>query len=196
MSDQHPLARRSCLAGHTRGGRYGAPRDLGEAGANLAEVTPRALALIARHGDGAAANALPLPRAGRFIAEGDTILAWVAPRQYLRVACGADAGAAALPGPSASAGASVIDLTGSRLILRIAGPRARDGLAKLVPIDLHPAAFGPGHAASTVAAHIPVLLLQTEAAPAYLLIGPRSYGRALWRAVAAALTEHGYAVEA
>lgn len=196
MSDQHPLARRSCLVGHARSGRHGAP---GEAGATLAEVTPHALALIALHGEDTAAGTLALPRAGRFAPAGEAMLAWVAPRQYLRIACGADAdaGAAAFPESRAGMRASVIDLTGSRLILRIAGPRARDGLAKLVPIDLHPAAFGPGHAASTVAAaHIPVLLLQTEAAPAYLLIGPRSYGRALWSAAGAALTEHGYAVEA
>lgn len=44
--------------------------------------------------------------------------------------------------------ASIFDQSGGRTVLRLSGPRARDVLAKGLPIDLHSRAFGPGSAAT------------------------------------------------
>jgi heterotetrameric sarcosine oxidase gamma subunit len=63
--------------------------------------------------------------------------------------------------------ASVTSQSDGRSIIRISGPKAREVLAKGVPLDLDPRVFGPGDTAMTVVAHINVHLWQTDAAPTY-----------------------------
>jgi sarcosine oxidase subunit gamma len=96
---------------------------------------------------------------------------------------------------------SVTDLTGACTIVRVAGARARDGLMKLVPVDLDASVFTPGSAAATVVAHIPVQLwpvqlCQTDQSPTYEISCPRSYAASLWRTLSAAFAEYGYDVSA
>ena len=71
--------------------------------------------------------------------------------------------------------ASVVDQSDGRVVVRISGARARDVLAKGVPIDLHPRAFRPGDVAITHASHIGVILWQTDDAPTYEAALFRSY---------------------
>lgn len=71
--------------------------------------------------------------------------------------------------------ASVVDQSDGRVVVRISGPRARDVLAKGVPIDLHPRAFKPGDVAITHASHIGIILWQTDDAPTYEAALFRSY---------------------
>lgn len=66
----------------------------------------------------------------------------------------------------------VLDVSANRTVLELAGPRARAVLEKGCPVDLHPRAFGPGHAVSTTLARVPLLLWQT-ADETYRLL-PRS----------------------
>ena len=54
-----------------------------------------------------------------------------------------------------------LDLSANRTVLELTGPQARAVLEKGCPVDLHPRAFGPGHAVSTTLARVPVLLWQT-----------------------------------
>ncbi len=75
--------------------------------------------------------------------------------------------------------AAVTDQTDARAILRVSGPRAREVLAKGVPLDLHPRVFGPGSVAITHASHIGVILWQTDAAPSYELAVFRSFAQSL-----------------
>lgn len=75
--------------------------------------------------------------------------------------------------------AAVTDQTDARAILRISGPRAREVLAKGVPIDLHPRVFAPGSVAITHASHIGVILWQLDAAPTYELAVFRSFAQSL-----------------
>lgn len=75
--------------------------------------------------------------------------------------------------------AAVTDQTDARSILRISGPRAREVLAKGVPIDLHPRVFGPGSVAITHASHIGVIMWQLDAAPTYELAVFRSFAQSL-----------------
>ena len=118
---------------------------------------------------------IDLPGPGRWMAWGGQTLLWCAPNQFLAIA---EPGAQPLP-----PGGAAIDLTDSRLILRLSGPAARDCLARLLPLDLHPRAFRTGDVASTVAAHIPVQIWQMDDAPTYDIACARSYGASLLRSL-------------
>lgn len=74
--------------------------------------------------------------------------------------------------------ASVVDQSGAYVILRLSGPGARTVLQRGAPIDLHPAAFGPGSAATTVVAHIGVVLRQLDETPTYEVAVFRSFAGA------------------
>lgn len=71
--------------------------------------------------------------------------------------------------------ASVVDQSDGRIVVRISGTRAREVLAKGVPVDLHPRVFGPGSVAITHASHIGVILWQIDDAPTYEVALFRSY---------------------
>ena len=73
--------------------------------------------------------------------------------------------------------ASMTDQSDARVHLRLSGPHARDALAKLTGVDVHPAAFAEGAAAMTVIAHMPVHLWRlpdTAGSAAFEIAGPRS----------------------
>jgi heterotetrameric sarcosine oxidase gamma subunit len=71
--------------------------------------------------------------------------------------------------------ASVADQSGAYVILRISGPEARTVLQRGAPVDLHPATFGPGSVATTVIAHIGVVIRQLDDTAAYEVAVFRSY---------------------
>jgi len=73
--------------------------------------------------------------------------------------------------------AQVTDLSASRIVIEIAGPRARALLEKGCGLDLHPRAFTPGCCAQTLFAQLPVILDQTSAMPSYRLFVRRSAAR-------------------
>jgi sarcosine oxidase subunit gamma len=92
--------------------------------------------------------------------------------------------------------ASVFDLTDSRVVFELGGPRIRDTLAKMLPIDLHPSVFRPGDVAVTIASHIGVTLwrtadARTADAPQYRLAVARSYAASFWRGFVASAAEYG-----
>ena len=89
--------------------------------------------------------------------------------------------------------ASTADQSDGRAVVQIAGPRARDVLAKGVPIDLHPRAFQPGDAAITHAAHIGVLMWQRDERPTYDMVMFRTFaeGFANWLKHSAAEFNNG-----
>jgi methylglutamate dehydrogenase subunit D len=71
--------------------------------------------------------------------------------------------------------ASVSDQTGGYVQYLLCGPQARELLQKGAFIDLHPDSFRPGNAATTVIAHIGVILWQVDEAPSYHLALFRSF---------------------
>ncbi len=104
---------------------------------------------------------------------------WLGPDEWLVTA--PEGLAPDLPGRLARAlagrHASVLDLSASRVIIEIAGARARDLLQKGCGLDLHPRAFGPGQCAQTLFAKLPVIIDQLGAAPVYRLFVRRSAAR-------------------
>ena len=77
--------------------------------------------------------------------------------------------------------AQVLDLSSSRAVIEIAGPRARSLLEKGCGLDLHPRAFGPGCCAKTLFAKLPVIIDQLAITPSYRLFVRRSAARWLAR---------------
>ena len=90
--------------------------------------------------------------------------------------------------------ASISDQSGGRTVLRVSGPRARAVLAKGLPIDLHPLAFGTGSAATSTISLMGVQLWQTDDAPTYELAIFRSVSASFWRWLTASAAEFGYEV--
>jgi len=89
--------------------------------------------------------------------------------------------------------ASVTDVSDAWCVTRLAGPDARDMLAKGCGLDLHPRAFRPGHATRTLLAQATVVLHQTGD-DAYDIFVRRSYADYLWQWLEDAGKEFGLAV--
>lgn len=90
--------------------------------------------------------------------------------------------------------ASVADQTDARTLVRVSGDKARDTLAKGLPIDLHPRAFPEGAVAITHAAHIGVILWRPIGSDSFLLACSRSYSASFWRWLTESAAEHVFAV--
>ena len=90
--------------------------------------------------------------------------------------------------------ASISDQHGGRTVLRLSGPRARDVLAKGLPIDLHPRAFAPGNAATSTISLMGVQLWQVDDAPTYDIALFRSVSESFWHWLTASAAEFGYDV--
>jgi len=189
------LALRSAIASAARSSRHGAA---GIPGAMLTELRGIALASLAARGVDIQALSATLEREfgatlpsrpGR-TAQGTATFIWSCHNQWLVIG---DASGDLVRRLASCVGdlGYVTDLTGSRTIVRISGHRARDGLMKLVPIDLDEEAFSVGSAASTVAVRMPVQIWQIDAQPTYEVAISRSYGISLWHALHAAFAEYG-----
>jgi heterotetrameric sarcosine oxidase gamma subunit len=101
---------------------------------------------------------------------------WAGPDQWLAVAERKDGRDLEPELKKTLAGiASVVDQSDGRVIVRISGNRARDVLAKGIPVDLHERAFKPGNVAITHASHIGVILWQIDEKPTYEVALFRSY---------------------
>jgi sarcosine oxidase subunit gamma len=87
--------------------------------------------------------------------------------------------------------ASIVDQSHALLLLQVAGPKARDTLAKGVAIDLHPRAFRPGDAAVSSISQIVVHLSQRDEAPTYELAIARSLALSFWDWLETSAAEYG-----
>lgn len=135
------------------------------------------------------------PSAPRYVPGHQLALAWAGPDHWLAVSNMVSNGDLAAELAQRLKGlASVSDQSSGRMVLRLSGPCVRTVLAKGVPLDLHPRAFGPGYAAVTAVAGIGVHLWQLDGEPTYELAVPRGFAASFWRWLAAAAVEFGFAV--
>jgi len=201
--DDTALTTLSCLAGLAHPGRHGNPD--GPPGVTVRERPHLALSLlIARRGQAdAAASALAArfglaaPHRPKAVFGNGVGLVWAGPRHWLGVMERQSPEAAEASWRAALADtAAVIDQSSGRGVLRIAGPQARTALAKGMPIDLHPRAFGPGDAAITLAEQIAVQLWQVDDAPTYDIVFPRSTAGDFWHWLNASAAAYGLLVQA
>ncbi len=77
--------------------------------------------------------------------------------------------------------AATTDQTDGWVALTLAGPSAADILMRLVPLDLRPGAFPPGHAARSGLNHLPLILWRD--ATGFTLMTFRSMARTAWHEV-------------
>jgi len=128
----------------------------------------------------------------------DRYALWLGPDEWLLVAPpGAEARLLkAVRTALAGVRGAVTDVSEGRTVLRVAGPRARDVLAKGCPVDLHPRAFGPGRCAQTRLAKALVIVHQLDDVPTYDVYVERSFADYLWHWLEDAALEYGFAVVA
>jgi sarcosine oxidase subunit gamma len=91
--------------------------------------------------------------------------------------------------------ASITDQSDGRAVIRISGPRARDALAKGVPIDLHPAVFRTGSAATTVIGLIGAQIWQVDEAPTYDIAVFRGFAGSFWGWLTSSAAEFGCTID-
>ena len=90
--------------------------------------------------------------------------------------------------------ASISDQSAGRTVLRISGKRARDVLAKGLPIDLDPRAFPLGSAVTSTISLMGVQLWQMDDTRSYDIAVFRSLSLSFWRWLNASASEFGYEV--
>jgi sarcosine oxidase, subunit gamma len=95
--------------------------------------------------------------------------------------------------------AAITDVTDGRVAFRVAGPSARDVLAKGCPLDLHPRAFAPGSCAQSLLAKTSVLIHllddDPERGPSFDVYVSRSFARYVWEWLEDAGREYGVQIE-
>jgi sarcosine oxidase subunit gamma len=126
-------------------------------GATLAALPQAALWIVAPYRGRAEAAAAALgaawPAPGRSVAVAGGRLVWSGLDQALLIGAGPEGIAGRLAGLAAA-----VDVSDGWAGLALAGPAAADVLARLVPLDLAPAAFPPGAAARSQLRHVACLI--------------------------------------
>ena len=149
-------------------------------------------ALAAKVGD---AFSLALPLTPHRSEAGGVAFVWAGPGHWLATAEGEAGHRFEARLRTTLAGlASVSDQSDGRAVLHIAGPRARDTLAKGLPVDLDPSVMQPGGALVSAIAHIGVHLWQLDAMPTYECAVSRSYAQSFWHWLEACAAEYGLTV--
>jgi sarcosine oxidase subunit gamma len=122
---------------------------------------------------------------------------WLGPDQWLVTCPARDVPGllASLREGLAGVHAAITEVTDGRVAFRVAGPSARDVLAKGCPLDLHPRAFPAGHCAQSLLAKAPVLIHlvedDPERSPSFDVYAARSFAHYLWTWLEDAGREYG-----
>ena len=129
------------------------------------------------------ATGLDIPiQANRFTANGERACLWLGPNEWLITGPSGNEQELAAETRAAlvSQQAAVTDVSESRTVILIQGPRARDLLQKGVPIDLHPREFQAGHCAQTHIAGANIIVRQLDDRPTYEILVLNSFAEHLW----------------
>lgn len=139
---------------------------------------------------------MELPREPRRTAAGNIAIAGIAREAWLAIREGGGNAFAGFLKDALGDLASVTDQSDGYAVLRLTGPRLRDTLAKLLPIDVHPRAFRIGDVASTVAFHIGATLWRLDdgpdGAPIIEVAIFRSLAGSFWHALSDSAAEFGF----
>jgi sarcosine oxidase subunit gamma len=126
---------------------------------------------------------------------------WLGPDEWL-VTCPAGEAArlaSSLREALADIHAAITEVTDGRVAFRVAGPSARDVLAKGCPLDLHPRAFPPGSCAQSLLAKASVLIHllddDPERGPSFDVYVARSFAYYSWTWLEDAAREYGVLIE-
>ena len=198
-----PLKSASGIAGLAASGRYG--KLDGGTGVTISERIGLGLATVAaRKGQARSlqdrvreAYGVDLPQTSRVVVGRDVSFVGYGPGQWLAVSETLASEALARDLAERLKGlASISDQSSGRTVIRVSGPRARDVLAKGLPIDLDPRAFPLGSAATSTISLMGVQLWQADDTRSYDIAVFRSLSESFWRWLAASAAEFGYEVVA
>ncbi len=133
----------------------------------------------------AAANAVlgqELPVSANTMTRGDYRVFWLGPDEWLIVTLAADTLGLLRRLRESLSGqhASVTDMSGGQIVLRLAGPDVRDVLAKGCTLDFHPDKFSVGTCAQSGLAKANVLIGLVDDQPAYEIVIRRSFAEYLF----------------
>ena len=198
-----PLKSASGIAGLAASGRYG--KLDGGAGVTISERIGLGLATVAaRKGQARSlqdrvreAYGVDLPQTSRVVVGRDVSFVGYGPGQWLAVSETLASEALARDLAERVKGlASISDQSSGRTVIRVSGTRARDVLAKGLPIDLDPRVFPLGSAATSTISLMGVQLWQDDDTRSYDIAVFRSLSESFWRWLAASAAEFGYEVVA
>ncbi len=169
--------------------------------AGLAEIGPLEEWLLRGPGalaalDGAAAAPVAIGRVVP-LTEPASAEAWIlGPDEVLLVASIPAPGLAAAAEGRAGPDVSVIEMTGARTTVRLAGPAAPSILAELCPADTRPATMAPGDVVQAPLASVRAFIARQDAAggPGYTLMIARDEAAYAWDAIVHVGAAHGLRV--
>lgn len=170
-----------------------------DAGVTVGEVTGfQLLLLLARRGQTAAMRktaraqfgADPGASAKAVAGRNGSTLIWSGPDQFYALTPVTKAKPVKSLQSAFSKSASLSEQSGGRSLIHISGPRARDCLAKMLSIDLHPGVFKTGHTASTQMAHMAVNIWR-DGNDVFKVLVFTSFAESLWRAILDHGAEYG-----
>lgn len=191
---------RSIIAHAMPRGRHGAggehPLQIRERRMEVVQVTAGRERVDECAGAVTAATGIRLRGPNRAIHHGDLTAVWIQPRTWLLLQPWRGEGALLRKlAPGLDGLGALVDQTGGKAVLRIAGRHARDALAKGCRVDLHPREFKPGSAAVTLIAHVNVVLAQADGAPSFDLILPSSFAESFAEWLLLSAGEFGYVID-
>jgi len=140
---------------------------------------------------------LRLPaEANSFTSEGALACLWLGPDEWLILGPGGGEHeiAARLRAAFGELHAAVTDVSEARTTIAVAGPRARELLAKGTSIDLHPRVFGPGRCVQTGFAGANIILRQADELPSFEILVLNSFAEHLWAWLEGGAREYRVAV--
>jgi len=134
--------------------------------------------------------------ANRFTTVGALACLWLGPDEWLILGPGGGEHeiAARLRAALGDIHSAVTDVSEARTTIAVAGPRARELLAKGTSIDLHPRVFGSGRCVQTGFAGANIVLRQTDDTPTFEIIVLNSFAEHLWTWLAGACREYRVAI--
>jgi methylglutamate dehydrogenase subunit D len=141
---------------------------------------------------------IELPHGPRRAAVGAVALAGTGPHAWLATSEEHGHGFGRLLKETVGDAASVADQSSGYAILRMTGPKLREALAKILPLDLHPRGFVPGDVASTIASHVGATLWRledTDDCPVFEIAVFRSLAGSLWHTLTDSAAEFGFVSE-
>lgn len=136
------------------------------------------------------------PNGPRSVSHGDVTIGGIGPNTWIAVHESAGNSFADSLEPLLGDLAAVADQSDAHVIFRLTGPRVRETLAKLVPIDVHPRNFRANDIAQTVCGYMGVTLWRLEDSmqgePTFEIWVGRSLAASLEQAIGHSAAEFGF----
>lgn len=106
------------------------------------------------------ATGLAVPSMRQVTGDAARALAWMSPDEALLICPVSEAAdlLSTLEGAFTDQFATIVDVSDARTMFEVAGPGAREALAKLTPADMHPESFAPGEMRRTRLAQVATAL--------------------------------------